>query len=138
MAKKVFIDTNPLIYLVGEQEPYYSKVMEFMSDCIGEDSEFYTSTITDAEFLTKPFSNNDLEQIEKYKNYLERLEFLKCYINEQIAEKAAYIRAKYSDIKLVDALQLTSCIDCKCDMFFTNDKQLKQVVEAKVLYLGDL
>ena len=112
--------------------------MKFMSDCIDEDYEFYTSTITDAEFLIKPFFNNDLEQIEKYKNYLERLEFLKCYINEQIAEKAAYLRAKYSDIKLADALQLASSIDCKCDMFFTNDKQLKQVAEAKVLYLGDL
>ena len=47
MAKKVFIDTNPLIYLVGNQEPYHSKVLKFLSVCIDEDAEFYTSTITD-------------------------------------------------------------------------------------------
>ena len=51
MAKKVFIDTNPLIYLVAQQEPFYSKVVKFMTDCIADDDEFYTSTITDAEFL---------------------------------------------------------------------------------------
>ena len=44
-----------------------------MSDCIDEDAEFYTSTITDAEFLVKPYEDNDLNQIHKYKNYLSSL-----------------------------------------------------------------
>ena len=138
MAKKVFIDTNPLIYLVSQQEPFYSKIFQFMSDCINDDSEFYTSTITDAEFLVKPLAENDNEQIEKYRNYLKSLEFLKCFVNEPVAEKAAKLRVKYPDIKLGDALQLAASIDCDCDVFLTNDKQLKQVAEAKVLYLGDL
>ena len=138
MAKKVFIDTNPLIYLVGGQEPYYSKVVKFFSDCISEDAEFYTSTITDAEFLAKPFADKNIEQVEKYKTSLNALGFLKCFISEQVAEKAARIRADYSNIRLADALQLASSIDCNCDTFLTNDKQLKQVVEANVLYLGDL
>lgn len=75
MAKRVFIDTNPLIYLLGKQEPYYTKVLKFMSDCIDEDAEFYTSTITDAEFLVKPYEDKDLNQIHKYKNYLSSLDF---------------------------------------------------------------
>ena len=138
MAKKVFIDTNPLIYLVGGQEPYHSKVLNFLSDCIDEEAEFYTSTITDAEFLVKPFADNNIEQVEKYKTCLKQLDFLKNFITEQVAAKAAQIRAKYQTIKLADALQLASSIDCNCDVFLTNDKQLKQVLEAKVLYLGDL
>lgn len=138
MAKKIFIDTNPLIYLVGGQEPYHSKVLKFLSDCIDEDAEFYTSTITDAEFLVKPLVDNNIEQVEKYKTCLKQLDFLKNFISEQVAVKAAQIRAKYQTIKLADALQLASSIDCNCDVFLTNDKQLKQVLEAKVLYLGDL
>ena len=138
MAKIVFIDTNPLIYLLGKQEPYYTKVLKFMSDCIDEDAEFYTSTITDAEFLVKPYEDKDLNQIHKYKNYLSSLEFLKCFINEQVAEKAAQLRVDYPSVKLGDALQMAASIDCNCDIFLTNDKQLKQVNEAKVLYLGDL
>ena len=138
MAKKDFIDTNPLIYLVAHQEPFYSKVVKFMSDRIADDDEFYTSTITDAEFLVKPFQNKDNEQIEKYRDYLKKLEFVKCFISEQIGERAARLRADYHDIKLGDALQMAASIDCNCDVFLTNDKQLKQVSEAHVVYLGDL
>lgn len=138
LAKKVFIDTNPIIYLVSQQEPFYSKVVKFMSDCIADDAEFYTSTITDAEFLVKPFEDDDEKQIENYRNLLTSLEFLKCFINEQVGERAARIKAKYHNIKLGDALQLVASIDCNCDIFLTNDKQLKQVTEAKVSYIGDL
>lgn len=138
MAKKVFIDTNPLIYLVAQQEPFYSKVVKFMSDCIAEDAEFYTSTITDAEFLVKPFEDKDNAQAEKYRDYLKRLEFVKCFISEQIGELAAKIRSDYHDIKLGDALQMAASLDCNCDVFFTNDKQLKRVTEAHIVYLGDL
>ncbi len=138
MAKKVFIDTNPIIYLVSQQEPFYSKVVKFMSECISDDAEFYTSTITDAEFLVKPFETEDDEQVEKYRSLLNSLEFLKCFINDQVGERAAKIRAKYPDIKLGDALQMAASIDCNCDTFLTNDKQLKQVTEANVLYIGDL
>ena len=43
-----------------------------------------------------------------------------------------------SGIKLPYALKLTAGIKCACDVFLTNDKQLRQVQEANVLYLGDL
>ena len=61
MVEKVFVDTNPLIYLVSEQRPYYDGVVRFMTDCINADRELYTSTITDAEFLivAKNFGNEE-------------------------------------------------------------------------------
>lgn len=55
-----------------------------MSECISDDAEFYTSTITDAEFLVKPFETEDDEQVEKYRSLLNSLEFLKCFINDQV------------------------------------------------------
>ncbi len=109
-----------------------------MSECITDNAEFYTSTITDAEFLVKPFEDNDNVQVEKYRTYLKKLEFVKCFISEQIGINAAKIRADYHDIKLGDALQIAASLDCNCDVFFTNDKQLKQVSEVQVVYLGDL
>ena len=73
-----------------------------------------------------------------YKNFLLNFDFLKCYINDAIAEQAAKIRAKYKGVKLGDALQLASSIECGCNYFLTNDSRLKQVVEVNVVYLGDL
>jgi len=137
LAKKIFIDTNPLIYLVGKQEPYYEKVISYIAKGILEKAEFYTSTITDAEFLLKPYLTNDFDKIELFKSCLKQMNFLKCFINEEIAENAAKLRAKYTGLKLADALQLSASIACECDEFFTNDKRLRQVLEARVVYLGD-
>ena len=138
LAKKVFFDTNPLIYFVSGYEPYYSKVFDFFTECIENDVEFYTSTITDAEFLSKPFRDGNFDVVERYRIWLRKLDFLKCFITEQVAEKAAFVRAKYQSIKLADALQIAASLECNCDVFFTNDKQLKQITEIKVVYLGEL
>lgn len=138
MYKKVFLDTNPIIYLLENQQPYSLKVRNFLLDCMNSGAEFYTSTITDAEFMVKPLRENRLEDIETYKYFLRNLNVLKCYIRETIAEKAAKIRANYKSVKLGDALQLATSIETNCDAFLTNDSQLKQVIEANVIYLDVL
>lgn len=136
--KKVFLDTNPIIYLLENQEPYSTKVKSFLVDCIRNKSEFYTTTITDTEFMVKPFKENKLADIETYKSFLKALNVLKCYINDSIAEQAAKLRVQYENIKLADAIQLAASMESGCDAFLTNDKQLKQVSNANVVYLGDL
>ena len=138
MYKKVFLDTNPIIYLLENQEPYSTKVKSFLLDCMGNKSEFYTTTITDIEFMVKPLKEKKLSDIETYKNFLKALNVLKCYINDSIAEQAAKLRVQYENIKLADAIQLAASMDAGCDVFLTNDKQLKQVFSANVVYLGDL
>ena len=83
----------------------------------------YTSTITDTEYFVHPYREKD---------------FLKISVGEDIAEKAAQIRAKYQGIKTADSLQLASAIVYECDVFLTNDKQLRQVEEIRVLLVDDL
>lgn len=138
MHKKVFLDTNPIIYLLENQQPYSLKVRNFLLDCMNINAEFYTSTITDAEFMVKPLRENRLEDIETYKDFLSNLNVLKCYISESIAERAAKIRVNYKSVRLGDALQLATSIETNCDAFLTNDSQLKQVAEANVVYLDSL
>lgn len=138
MYKKVFLDTNPIIYLLEDQYPYSIKVKNFLLECMRNNAELYTSTITDVEFMVKPYNENNLSDIEIYKDFLKALNILKCYINESIAEQAAMLRAQYENIKIADALQLAASIDAGCDAFLTNDKQLKIVKNVNVVYLGDL
>lgn len=137
MYKKIFLDTNPIIYFLEDRKPYSTLVKKFLSDCMVNKCEFYTSTITDAEFMVKPYSENNLVDIETYSDFISSLNILKCYITETIASKAAQLRALYTDIKLADALQLAASIETGCDAFLTNDKQLQQVKQAHVLLLTD-
>ena len=137
MYKRIFLDTNPVIYLLENQQPYSDSVLRFIVQGLDDDAEFYTSTITDAEFLVRPYRIEDFDAVKTYRDFLTKLNVLKCFVTEQIADKAAKIRAKYPSIKLGDSIQLAASIDCACDCFYTNDSQLKQVIEVNVVYIGD-
>ena len=136
--KRIFLDTNPIIYFLEKQNENANTVRKFLTIATENESEFYTSTITDAEFLVYPYMENNQESIEAYYDFIRNLHVLKCFVTEDIAEKSAQIRAKYPSIKLGDSIQLAASIDCGCDCFYTNDSQLKQVTEVNVVYLGDI
>ena len=59
-------------------------------------------------------------------------------IGEKIADKAAQIRAGYKFFKTMDALQLATACITGCELFLTNDKQLKQFREIRCITLDDL
>ena len=59
-------------------------------------------------------------------------------INQEIAKKAAQIRAEYKGFKGMDALKLAAACLSGCDLFLTNDKQLKQFKEIKCLTVSTL
>ncbi|MDE7267873.1 MAG: PIN domain-containing protein [Lachnospiraceae bacterium] len=58
-------------------------------------------------------------------------------IEISIAKKAAQIRAEYKDFKTMDCLQLATACQQKCDLFLTNDKQLRQFNELKCMTIED-
>lgn len=59
-------------------------------------------------------------------------------INQEIAKKAAQIRAEYKGFKAMDALQLSTACLTGCDLFLTNDKQLRRFTEIKCITIDDL
>ena len=73
-----------------------------------------------------------------YERFKKILKMRVIAADEAITKYAAQIRAKYSGIKAMDALQLASAIISGCDVFLTNDKQLRQVAEIPVLLVEDL
>jgi len=59
-------------------------------------------------------------------------------ISHEIAEKAAQIRAEYRGFKAMDAIQLAVACFEGCDLFLTNDKQLRQFKEIKCITVDEL
>ena len=59
-------------------------------------------------------------------------------ISQEIAKKAAKIRAEYKGFKAMDALQLATACLSECDIFVTNDKQLQQFKEIKCITVDEL
>ena len=90
------------------------------------------------EYFVYPYREKNFVKIMGYKSFLQNAHILKISIGEDIAERAAQIRAKYQGIKTADSLQLAAALVYDCSVFLTNDKQLRQIQEIDVKLVDEL
>lgn len=136
--KKVFVDTAPIIYYL-ENNPLYSEVIKrFFTTCIEQNIQVVTSAITVEEYLVYPYLSGQMDFADNFKLFLDYMNVKIIDINADIAEQASKLRGQYKGFKAMDALQLSSAIASGCDIFFTNDKQLRQEKEIPCMTMQDL
>lgn len=139
--KKVFIDTAPFIYFIEKDDnnpQYHEKVKAFFKDGYNNDKKFVSSVITMEEYFVFPYRNRAYSFIDMFNRLVITTNMEIVEINQEIAKKAAQIRAEYKGLKAMDALQLAVACLSKCDLFLTNDKQLRQFKEMKCLTVEEL
>ncbi|MBQ3394401.1 MAG: PIN domain-containing protein [Oscillospiraceae bacterium] len=133
---KVFFDTNPLIYYLENDGTFYEKMSKFIVD--NADSAFSTSSVTVVEYLTGVFRKGDKEKEQNFRNMISDYKFEVVPVDWNVAEEAARIRDKYRSFKTMDALQLAAAKLTGCDAFVSNDLQLKQYEDVKVLVVDEV
>ena len=136
--KRVFIDTAPIIYFLENSSLYMEAMGKFFAKCIKEHIQVVTSTLTIEEYLVSPYSNGKMEYVDNFKRFIEYMDMEVVDIDSVIAEKGAEIRGRYKNFKAMDALQIATAVVKECDMFFTNDKQLKQEKELLCMTMDDI
>lgn len=136
-CKKVFIDTALFIYCLEQNPDYFEKARDFFLYCHTNDIAMVTSTITLEEYCVYPYSRNLPEYIENFEEFVTSLEINVIDIDKRIAKQAAQVRAEFKDFKSMDALQIGAAIVSKCDLFITNDKQLRQEKTIKCITLDE-
>lgn len=134
---KVFLDTTPIIYFLDEDINYAEKVKKIFSDILENEKQMITSTITCTEYMIYPYRMRNEEKIGAFLEFLTDCDIPMCSIDVKIAMKAAQIRAEYKDFKTMDSLQLAVACVKGCDLFLTNDKQLKQFKELKCVTIDE-
>lgn len=136
--RRVFIDTAPFIYYLERSEQYFDQMIRFLEKCSEDEIEMVTSAITVEEYLVYPYANDKNELVENFEKFISYMKIKVVSIDEEIAKQGAKVRAKYKDFKAMDALQIATAIKSNCDMFFTNDKQLRQETELPCITMDDL
>lgn len=58
-------------------------------------------------------------------------------IDQIIATEAYKLRARYSFLKGMDAIQIATALVTDCKEFITNDIKLKEVKDIKVIIIGE-
>ena len=138
---KVFLDTAPFIYFIEKDSnnpQYFNNMKQFFEEGYRENKEFLTSVITMAEYFVFPYRNEKMSYIDSFHRLVDTLDMEITEVDQEIAKKAAQIRAQYKNFKAMDALQLATACVTGCDLFLTNDKQLKQFAEIKCVTVDDL
>ncbi len=136
--KSIFFDTAPIIYFVEADAVWGPLVKQIVDNAISNRVRFISSVITLSEVLIKPFSESDEVLQARFKQFLrygKNVTLLE--ITAEIAELAAKLRGLYPSLKGMDSLQLAAAIISGSDIFLTNDRKLKQILEIKVMLLED-
>lgn len=137
-GSRIFVDTAPIIYFI-ESNPIYTHIMDDIFSKTAEGSiQIITSTITFIEVLTKPYMMGQMDIVKSYKDFFyNSFNFSVIDISSDIALLTAKIRASFG-FKLPDAVQLAVFEYTGCDMFITNDNQLKKYDKNKVFVLSNI
>ena len=135
--KRVFLDTTPLIYLLDADTTYGEKVCEILETLLNHNVQIVTSTITVAEYLVYPYRKDNLEKIDAFEEFLKECDISVYPVDYETARKAAWIRAMYDHFKAMDSLQLAAACVHHCQLFITNDRQLRQFRELKCITLDE-
>lgn len=135
---KLFIDTTPLIYYVEKNPEYYDILKKFFMESYNAEKEFVSSVVTVHEYSVHPYMNGEVNLLKDYSRFIEDTDMAIYDIDSKIADKAARIRAEYKSFKGMDSLQLATASLAGCDLFITNDKQLRQFTEINVITVAEL
>jgi predicted nucleic acid-binding protein len=136
-ARQVFLDTAPVIYFVEKNPFFASRLQNLFEKLDAGELEAVVSPITLAECLVLPYKLGKPDAGEVFINLLVNSESVWFYpLDETIAEKAAELRARYN-LTLTDAFQMAMAIQTGCDVFLTNDMDLKRVLEISVLVISE-
>jgi len=137
-AKRMYIDTVPLIYYI-EEHPDYSEQMKSIITSIDDGTVMaFSSVITLTELLTQPLKLGEHKVEQEYRDILVNNNTYRLIpVSLQIADTAAKLRATYN-LRTPDAIHIASALATSCDIFLTNDKRLKRVAELSVIILDEL
>ncbi len=120
--KRIFIDTNIMLDLLGERHPYYEPIAKIATLSDKGELKMIVSPIS---FATV---NYLLSKYEKPKSAIDKLRKFKVIseisiVDEHIVEKA--LNSSFSDFE--DALQYFSAASSNCDIIITrNAKDFRQ------------
>ena len=134
---KIFLHTAPFIYFLDNDTNYAPKVKSIFAEILRKNIPMATSVITCEEYLVFPFRTNNLEKIAVFYEFIRDCHISLYNINQNTAEKAAQIRAEYPHFKGMDSLQLAAACTAGCDIFLTNDKQLRHFHEITCITIND-
>ncbi|MEQ8243266.1 MAG: PIN domain-containing protein [Fulvivirga sp.] len=126
MKKRLFLDTNVILDLLGERNPYYDSIAKLAS--LADKGEL-TLVVSPISFATLNYFISKFESTQIAQEKLRKFKIICeiCRLDEHIIEKG--LNSDFKDFE--DALQYFSAVDSDCDIIITrNGKDFKKSLLA--------
>jgi predicted nucleic acid-binding protein len=122
MKEKLFLDTNVVIDLLGEREPFYTSVAKIATLADKGKIQIYVSALTYSTiyYLLTKFENKEIvkDKIRKFKVIAETSD-----LTDKIVDKG--LASSFSDFE--DSLQYFCAVEMDCNIIITrNGKDFKE------------
>lgn len=138
LGKRVYLDTNIIIYAIEGYETYAGPIKALLRALTDGEIVAVTSELTVAEVLVKPKRDKNTKLEEAYQRFLRPTESLHTSpVTRELLEAAADIRAN-TTLKLPDAIHVATAIGEQCDSFLTNDVRFTTATGLSIMLLSQL
>jgi predicted nucleic acid-binding protein len=124
-GKRVYMDANVFVYAIEGNAifPELARVFQAFGDGI---FEIVTSELTLAEVLVKPIREQRHDVRQKFETILQTSQgMIVAPVSRLLLTEAAAIRAEQTNLKLPDAIHLSTALESRCHVFLTNDLRVK-------------
>ncbi|MDR9399658.1 PIN domain-containing protein [Salibacter sp.] len=121
---RLFLDTNVILDLLGERDPYYDSIAKLATLA---DKELITLVASPISFATVNYFITKFESAKIAQEKLRKFKIIceLCNLDEQIIEKG--LNSSFKDFE--DALQYFSAVDSDCDIIISrNAKDFKKAL----------
>lgn len=127
---RLYLDANALISLGEGSGPIFELLLELAESQKPDEGFLFTSELTLAELLVRPFRDEDENLIQLYDNWTVSGGWLTVGpVDRDVLWSAALARAENSTIKLPDAIHLSTAVGFRCTHFLTADKRIPNPVQ---------
>ncbi len=138
-GKRVLLDTNIIIYLTDNIEPYadLSRVLFEMVEA--GDTFAIISVLTVAEVMQGPLRKGDSKTALSVKGYLQNFPNSICQeINSGVIDRMGMDnRVSWSGLRTVDSLIISSGLVHDVDRIVSNDRHFKKAIPSRLLLSFD-
>jgi predicted nucleic acid-binding protein len=125
---RIYLDASPVIYLVEKVAPYAATLLTRLS---AAGVVLVASELTRLEVLVKPLKKGDAALQTDFEAFFTTQVSELIPFTRPVFDRALQIRADHG-FKTPDALHLAAAVEGACNLFLTNDAQLKAFPDLTV------
>lgn len=133
----IYIDTSVAIYTIEGNRDYYSLLQPLWSKFYAGEIQIVSSELILLEVLVVPLRSENNSLVADYEELLLSSQIQLLPISQSILRQAANLRAT-TNIKTPDAIHVATALSVNCNLFITNDKDLRNVPGLPVVILREV